>query len=66
LQFYISDVFTGMIHYTEQQTLLNTCMETVHVFTIIFIDKRGGYEGKKMNQKLNVKKMNEKHTTCNK
>lgn len=47
----ISDVFTDMIHYTEQQTLLNTAMETVHVFTIIFIDRRGENVGKKINQK---------------
>lgn len=46
----ISDVFTDIIHYTEQQTL-NTAMETVHVFTIIFIDRRGENVGKKINQK---------------
>ncbi len=37
----ISDAFTDMIHYTEQQTLLNTATETVHVFTITFINRRG-------------------------
>ncbi len=36
----ISDVFTDIIHYTEQQTL-NTAMETVHVFTIILSTEGG-------------------------
>lgn len=42
-----------MIHYTEQQTLLNTATETVHVFTIIFID-RMGKKFTKINQKKKV------------
>lgn len=51
LQLYISAVFTDMIHYTEQQTLLNTGMETAHALQSYSATEGERIQKKKMNQK---------------